>query len=130
MHFYLLFDILKLCHHVFINMQTSCSIENHYVMTVLLCVFNSSLCDIYRAVIISHSKYINLLLFSIDLQLFDCCRSINIAGYQQGFLTLQFQLSCNLRSCGRLTGTLQTTHHNGGNCLTRLHLNLGRLGSH
>ena len=36
-----------------------------------------------RFVFISHGKYFHALLFSIDLQLFDCSRTIHITGCQQ-----------------------------------------------
>jgi hypothetical protein len=48
------------------------------------------LCDIHRTVFISHSEHFHTLLFSVDLQLFDRCRAIDVTGGKERFSSLGF----------------------------------------
>ena len=78
----------------------------------------------------SHGKHIHFLLFPIDLQLFNGCRPVDIAGGQKRFLALQLQLSGDFRRGGGLTCALEPGHHNHRDGFPRLHGDLCGLASH
>ena len=111
-------------------MKTSGCIQNDNIVSVLLRIGNRLSGDLHRLVIRSHGKDIHFLLLSVDLQLFDCRRSVNITGNQQGFLSLGFQLSGKLCRRRRLTGTLKTRHHDYRDRFAGLHGNFRGLASH
>ncbi len=67
MHCHGFFDLLKFCHHVFIHMKSSGSIEDYYIMTVLLRICDRILCNLCRLVIRSHGEHIDFLLLTVDL---------------------------------------------------------------
>lgn len=114
MDIYRFFDLLKLCHHVFVNMQTPGCIENHEIIVILRRMFHRCFRNIRRLCLISHGENFHSLFFTVDLQLFDRCRTIYVAGNEKRFLAFQLELSCQLRCCGRLTGSLQTAGYNLG----------------
>ena len=125
-----LFNLLQFLHHVLINMKTSGCIQNHDIIIVLLRMFQSCLSNIRRLVILTHGEHFYSLFLTVDLQLFDRCRAIYITCYQKRLLTFQLKLACKL-SCGCcLTSSLKTCHHNYGNRLARLKLNLCSRRSH
>ena len=125
-----LLDLLELAHHLLVHVQTSRRIQNHHIMSVLLCVSHGFTGNLHRLVIAAHGKDFHFLFLSVDLQLLHSGRSVDVTGYQQGLLALQFQLARDLGGGGGLTGTLQAGHHNDGNGLSRLHGNLRGFAAH
>ena len=88
MHVHIALDLLQLRHHLLVDMKTSRRIQDHYIMAVLLGMFHSCLRDIHRLVVLSHGKNVHLLFLTVDLQLFDGRRSVDITGHQQRLLAL------------------------------------------
>ena len=93
-------------------------------------MFHCSFCDICRAVLVSHGEDFHSLLLSVNLQLFDCSRTIHITCGKKCFLTLGLKLACDLGGRCRLTGSLQTDHHDHGQFLARAKSDLRCLGAH
>ena len=87
MNFHNFLDLLKLCHHIFIYMKTSCSIKDHNIVTILCCMLNCCLRNIRRLILVSHGEHLYALLLCVDLQLLNCSRTVNITCYQKWFLT-------------------------------------------
>ena len=87
MNFHSFLDLLKLCHHIFIYMKTSCSIKDHNIVTILCCMLNCCLRNIRRLILVSHGEHLYALLLCVDLQLLNCSRTVNITCYQKWFLT-------------------------------------------
>ena len=73
-------NLFKLIHHIFIHMKTSGCIQNNNIIVILLCMSKCCLGYINRLIVITHLKHRNTLLLTINLKLFDCRRSVNIAG--------------------------------------------------
>ena len=48
------FYFLKFCHHILINMQTTCCIEDYDIISILCCMFHRSSGNIRRFIFISH----------------------------------------------------------------------------
>ena len=67
MYFYFLFDLFKLCHHIFIDGKSSGCIEDHEVVAILLRMFDRCPGDIRRLVVLSHGEDFHTLLLTIDL---------------------------------------------------------------
>ena len=130
MHFHSFFDLLKFPHHVLVNVKTSRCIQDHKIVVIFHCMFQRCLRYICRPVVLSHGKYFHSLLFPVDLQLLNCCRTVYITGYKQRFLSFQLKLPCKLCCGRRLTGTLKSCHHDDCDRLSRLQGNLRRLGTH
>ena len=87
MNFHSFLDLLKLCHHIFIYMKTSCSIKDHNIVTILCCMLNCCLRNIRRLILVSHGEHLYALLLCVDLQLLNCSRTVYITCYQKWFLT-------------------------------------------
>ncbi len=130
MNIYILFNLDKLSHHIFINVKTTSCIQDYNVLIVLLSMLNSSLSYINRTMISTHREYFNFLLLSINLKLFNSCWSIYIAGYKKWSLALLLKLASNLGCSSCFTSTLKTTHHNNCNSLAWLHCELCSIRSH
>ena len=123
-------NLLQFFHHLFINMKTSCSIQNNHVVAILFSMLQCCFSDIRRLLVISHGEHFHTLLLSVDLQLFNSCRSVDITCYQKRLLTFQLELSCKL-CCGRcFTCSLKTHHHNDRLLASRLEFNLRCLRAH
>ena len=75
-----LLDLLELLHHAFVNVETSCCIEDDDVVAVLCRMFQGCLGNIRRLMLITHGKHIHTLLFSVNLELLYRCRPINVTG--------------------------------------------------
>ena len=111
-------------------MQTSCRIEDYDVISVFRRVLNRCLRNIRRPVLISHGEHFHALLLTVDLQLFDRRRTVYVTGHKQRLLSFELKLPGEFRSCGRLTGTLKTCHHNHCHGASGLKFNLSGLRSH
>ena len=92
-------------------------------MTVLTGIEHSFLCDLHR-ICSALFKHGDAQFLTANLQLLNCCRTINVTSYQQRVLTLTFHQASQLTAVGGLTCTLQAAeHHNsrtvrvGGNVL-------------
>ena len=123
-------DLLELRHHVIINLKTSGGIQKQNVVSVLLRMCKSCLCNVYRAFGIPHFKNRNANLFSVYLKLPDCTGTINVKRCQKGLLSLQLQLACKLGCGGCFTGALKTCHHDHRDRFARLECNLRGLRAH
>ena len=75
-----LLDLPELLHHAFVNVETSCCIEDDDVVAVLCRMFQGCLGNIRRLMLITHGKHIHTLLFSVNLELLYRCRPINVTG--------------------------------------------------
>ena len=130
MHCDIFFYLNQLCHHIFIDVKTSGSIDDNDVKIVLRGMFHRRFCNVYRAVLIAHGKYFHALLLSVDLQLFDRCRPVDITCHEKYLPAFLLELSGKLCCCGRLTCSLKTGHHDDGDCLAGLQCDLGCLRAH
>ena len=111
-------------------MKTTGGVDDEHIVFILSGMLHSSLCYINRLVLITHGEYFHALLLSVDLQLFNCSRTIHIAGTEKCFFAPALKLTGKL-GCGRcLTSTLKTDHHDNGQLLARTECNLRRLGAH
>ena len=86
MNGYGILDLLKLCHHILINVKTAGCIKDNKVIAVFLSVLQSSFCNVRRLMVLAHGKDFYALFFSVNLQLFDRCRTVYITGYKKRFL--------------------------------------------
>ena len=126
----ILFNICKLLHHILVDMKTTGCIDKHHILLVCFRMLDCCFRNIYRFLLISHGKYFHALFLTIDLQLCDSRRTVNITGNQERFLTFGLQLACKLRNCGGLTCTLQTCHHEHCDLISRTKRQLCCLTSH
>ena len=104
-------DLDKLLHHGLIDLKPSGRIQEYQVTAFLFCVLHCRFCDIHRRIVLSHGEYGNTHLFTVDLQLLNGCRAVDIAGRQQGIPSFGLEFSRQLCGGGRLTGALETDHH-------------------
>ena len=130
MYRYRVLDLLELCHHILIDMETSRRIQDHQIVSIFLCMLQRSLCDIRRLVVLSHGENFHALLLSVDLQLFDGRRTVHVTGYQQWLFALQLVFPGKLCRGRGLTCSLKTCHHDHRNGASRLQCDLCRLRSH
>ena len=111
-------------------MKTTCGIEKNYILLIGLGMLNSCLCNVNRALLVSHGKDFHALLLSIDLKLCDRCRTIDVTCDQERSFSLGFELACKLGNCGCLTCTLKTCHHQYGDLISLFQGKLCCLASH
>ena len=111
-------------------MQPSCGIKEYKIEAFRLRICHCLLCYVYRAFLIAECKYLHTDLLSVYLQLFDCRRSIYVAGRQQRLASFGLELRCELCSRCRLSGSLKTRHQYNGHFRGRAECNLRRLGTH
>ena len=86
--------------------------------------------DIHGLMFRSHGEYRNSHLITVDLQLLNGSRTVNVAGHQKTFLTFILILSCQLGHRRGLTCTLQAAHHDDRLLVGRTKLQLRHLGTH
>ena len=86
--------------------------------------------DLDRADLIAQGEERNLHLLCIDTQLIDRRRTVDIAGNEDRCAARRLELPRQLRRGCRLTGTLETHHHDDGNLARRTKGDLGRLRTH
>src|SRR5699024_10511552 len=68
--------------------------------------------DLLRLHLVPEGKHRNVDLPAYSFELVDCRRAVYVARHKQRFLIEIFpQVKCKLTCSGRLTGTLQTDHH-------------------
>jgi len=106
-----LFNVLKLVHELFVYMQTTRSIENNNVISVVFRKFYTFACNFY-GVLLPHFKDLNACLFADDFQLVNSSRSVNIAGNKQRTPVHALEILCKLSGMRRFTRTLKSAHHN------------------
>ena len=75
-------DLFKLFHHGFIHMKTTCRIKDHNIMTMISGMLYGCFCNIYGILSVSHGENLDTDFFSVDLQLTDRCRTVNVTGYE------------------------------------------------
>ena len=93
-------------------------------------MLDSCFCNIHGILLISHGKDLDALFLTAYLQLCDRCRTVNITGHKQWFLSLGFQFACQLGNRRCLTCTLKTDHHKNGKIHSRFDRKLCCLTSH
>ena len=93
-------------------------------------MLDSCFCNIHGILLISHGKDLDALFLTVYLQLCDRCRTVNITGHKQWFLSLGFQFACQLGNRRCLTCTLKTDHHKNGKIHSRFDRKLCCLTSH
>ena len=108
-----LLDVPQLLHQVLVDVQASCGIEDDDVVAVVLGVFNGVFGDLHRADG-AHLKDGCIHLGTNYLQLFNRCRAVDVAGYQQWTVTLLAKHLGQFGRMGGFTGTLQAAHHDDG----------------
>ena len=121
-------DIFQLVHQLFVNVKTSGCIKKHIVMSVVFCKSYSTSCDI-NGVDLSHFENGHARLFADNLKLFDCRRTVNVAGNKQGSVSLIFEHQSKLCAVRGFTRALKTAHHDdcrrvigdGKSCLGSAH---------
>ena len=104
--------LLDFGHHVGINMQATCGINDNYIYMLLFCMFDRTLGNIDGVLVCTRGKKFYSNLRRQGLQLLDRRRAIDIGRDNQDrfFLTL-FQPTRQLSNRSRLTRALQTRHH-------------------
>ena len=102
---------LNLVHHLLVYCQTTCGIDDYYVVAFCLCLANSVVCDAYNVLVLRFRIYGYAYLLANNLELFDSCRTIYVAGYEQRVLVLFVleHISKLARESG-FTRALQTAH--------------------
>ena len=83
LRFYHFLDVLQFLHQFFIDMQTTCCIDEDDIIAVFRCVFQRFLGNFHGTEFVPHFKYGNVVVFPNYLQLFDSRRTIHVTGYQQ-----------------------------------------------
>ena len=111
-------------------MKSSRRIQNDNIPAILLGILNGRPGYIHRVLLIPHGKHRNSLLLTVDLQLLDRRRTVNIAGNQKRVLAFLLELSGNLGRRSGLTSTLETCHEIYSNLVTRLDHQLCHLRTH
>ena len=109
------FDGRDFLHHLFIYGQTTRSIDDNRINMFVPCVLDGVFGNLYRIFVALFGVNLHTDLLTQDLQLFDGCRSIDVASNQQ-YLTsfFAFDQVGQFARKGGLTGTLQTgNQHNG-----------------
>ena len=123
-------DVLQLLHHRFVDLQTSCCIEDDQVLLVLGCVLDGRLGDVRGLVPVAHREDFHALLFAVDLQLFDRCGPVDVQRNEQRFFALLLELPGKFRGGRRLTCALKTCHHYDRHLFAGLQSELRGLASH
>ena len=95
-------NIFKLLHELSIYVKTSGSIDNKYIVTVVLCMAESLLCNDNRTYL-SHFKYLYPGFLAYDLKLIYSGRTVNITGGKKGTMSLFFQELGKLSRMSSLT---------------------------
>ena len=111
-------DGLEFVHECLIDVQAACGVKENHVVTVAHGMGNGSFCNVHR-VRLAHFKNRNAKLSADDLQLFDGCGPVNVAGREQRVFILLFEQTCQLRAVGRLACALQADQHHDGRRLGR-----------
>ena len=110
-----LLQIRDLIHHLLIDSQTTCGIDDDNGIALLLGLTDSILGDFYHILIAFLRVDVNTNRSTNHLQLFDSCRTIDVAGYQQRLLMMtSLQHVGKLTTESGLTRTLQTRHQDDG----------------
>ena len=113
------FDVFQLVHQLFVDVQAACGIEENKVVAVFAGEVNAVLCDFDR-VALTLVEYGDVKLLADYLQLFDCGRTVNVAGNEQRTSLLLFaEQSGELCAVCRFAGALQTCHHDDGRRVRR-----------
>ena len=81
-----LFDCSDLVHHLLVDSQTSCRIDNHHIIPLRFGLFNGIQSDPYRIFGRLIAIYRHLDLFAQNFQLLDSSGTINVTSHQQRFL--------------------------------------------
>ena len=86
--------------------------------------------NVYGVRAASHRKDRDAHFLAVHAQLFDCRRSVYVAGREQRSVSLRLEFPREFCSRCRLTGTLETRHQNDGDIPVLREFNLRGLGAH
>ena len=118
----MIFQIRNLCHHLFINSQTTGSINDNDIVTLSLSFLQSMVCNRKNIFILwfTINRHTNRL--TNNLQLINSCRTIYVTSNEQRILMLLClkQISQFTTEC-RFTTSLQTTHQNNSRTTFKFH---------
>ena len=103
---------MQLVHHVLVDLQAACCIEDDNIVSVLLSIANRILRNVRRQEFMFVVPVdINSDLLRIDLQLLHGSRSVDIKTGQERPVTSALELRREFCGCGCLTGAVQSHHH-------------------
>ena len=80
---YIVLNLNKLVHHIFIYMQTSCSINEYNIVAILFGILYGLFCNLYRLMIRSHLKDRHIHLLTVSFQLLYSGRPVDITTYKK-----------------------------------------------
>ena len=108
------FDVFKLLHKLFVNMESACRIYNNNVICILRRVLQRLFRDKHRVGAFVDGKNGNTELFAHNFKLFFRRRTVNVRRNENGALALFFQKSADFRAGSGFSCALQAHHHNNG----------------
>ena len=104
-----------LVHHLLVNGKSSGRIDDDGIISLGLCLTDGVVGYSHDILAVGLGIYRNTNLSTYHLQLLDGCRTIDVAGYEQGVLMLlELQLVGKLSAEGSLTRALQSAHEDYG----------------
>ena len=118
------FDAFGLLHHVFIDVQATCRVDDADIFQVVDGIVNALLGDLDWILAIG-AIYAYADFATQRFELVSCCRTVNVAGDKQGIMPIALQQICELCSRSSLTRTLKADEHDDIRLLVRGKIELG-----
>ena len=126
---YSLLQSSNLRHHLLVNSQTACGIDDDHIIIFLLRLADGIVGYLHHVLVVGLRIYGHANRFAHHMQLLYGSRTIHVAGHQQRTLVLTLlQHLGQLTREGRLTRTLKTRHQHDGR--TSLQFQLHGLATH
>ena len=104
------FDIFKLGHQRFVNVETTGGVDKDIIIAVVFRIVHGVFGD-FNGVNRTHFEHGNVDLFADDLQLFNGGGSVNVARHKQRAVALAFEFAGDFGAVRGFTGALQAAHH-------------------
>src|SRR5690242_5484580 len=101
-------EMTELVHHLFVDLKSASSIDNHYAITITLGLFYSSLRNLHHVLRGSVGVNGNLELLSERLELIDGSGTIHVGCDESGGTTFALEFPRKLRSSCRFSRALQS----------------------
>ena len=79
-------DVGNLVHHLFVDGQTTGSIDDDYILALTLSMLDGILCNLHGVFVAVFTVDFNLNLLSQHFQLLDSRRTIHVSSHQQDLL--------------------------------------------
>ena len=107
-------DLLELMHHLLVDLETASRIDEDRIEMILRRVIHAGFCDLFRLPVFSEREYFDTDFLTVDDQLFDRRRTVNVRRDKKHLPSLRLQFPGEFCRGRRLAGALQADHHEDG----------------